>query len=71
VSKPIRDKAIDYLDDFALKFIALSPFFCVGTSRPDSLADVSPRGGDPGFVHALGAKQLVFPIAPATTGSIR
>jgi len=64
VSKPIRDKAIDYLDDFALKFIALSPFFCVGTSRPDSLADVSPRGGEPGFVHALGPKQLAFPDRP-------
>lgn len=64
VSKPVRDKAIDYLDDFALKFIALSPFFCVGTSRPDSLADVSPRGGEPGFVHALGSKQLAFPDRP-------
>ncbi len=64
VSKPVRDKAIDYLDDFALKFIALSPFFCVGTSRPDSLADVSPRGGEPGFVHALGLKQLAFPDRP-------
>lgn len=64
VSKPVRDKAIDYLDDFALKFIALSPFFCVGSSRPDSLADVSPRGGEPGFVHALGPKQLAFPDRP-------
>ena len=64
VSKPVRDKAIDYLDDFALKFIALSPFFCVGTSRPDSLADVSPRGGEPGFVYALGPKQLAFPDRP-------
>lgn len=64
VSKPVRDKAIDYLDDFALKFIALSPFFCVGTSRPDSLADVSPRGGEPGFVHALGPKKLAFPDRP-------
>lgn len=61
VPKPVRDKAIDYLDDFALRFVALSPFFCVGTSRPDSLADVSPRGGEPGFVHALGPKQLAFP----------
>jgi hypothetical protein len=46
VSKPVRDKAIDYLDDFALKFIALSPFFCVGNSRPDGLAagDRTPFG---------------------------
>lgn len=64
VSKPVRDKAIDYLDDFALRFIALSPFFCVGSSRPDSLADVSPRGGEPGFVHVLGPKQLAFPDRP-------
>ncbi len=64
VSKPIRDKAIDYLDDFAAKFISLSPFFCIGSSRPDSLADVSPRGGEPGFVHVLDAKRLAFPDRP-------
>lgn len=64
VSKPIRDKAIDYLDDFALTFLSLSPFFCVGTSRPGSLADVSPRGGEPGFVHALDSKRLAFPDRP-------
>lgn len=64
VSKPIRDKAIDYLDDFALTFVSLSPFFCIGTSRPDSLADVSPRGGEPGFVHALDSKRLAFPDRP-------
>lgn len=64
VSKPIRDKAIDYLDDFALTFLSLSPFFCIGTSRPDSLADVSPRGGEPGFVHALDSKRLAFPDRP-------
>lgn len=64
VSRPIRDKAIDYLDDFALTFLSLSPFFCIGTSRPDSLADVSPRGGEPGLVHALDSKRLAFPDRP-------
>lgn len=63
-SKPVRDKAINYLDDFALKFISLSPFFCIGSSRPDSLADVSPRGGEPGFVHALDSRRLAFPDRP-------
>jgi uncharacterized protein len=62
--KVIRDKAIDYLDDFAVQFIALSPFFCIGSSRPDSLADVSPRGGEPGFVHALDSRRLAFPDRP-------
>lgn len=64
ISKPVRDKAIDYLDDFSLKFIALSPFFCIGTSRPNSLADVSPRGGEPGFVQVLDSRRLAFPDRP-------
>ena len=70
VSKPIREKAIDYLDEFAQRFISLSPFFCIGTGRADSLADVSPRGGEAGFVHVLDSKRLAFPIGPATIGWI-
>ncbi len=64
VAKRVRDKAIDYIDDFARQFIALSPFFCIGSSRPDSLADVSPRGGEPGFVHVLDDKRIAFPDRP-------
>lgn len=64
VSKPIRDKAIDHLDAFARQFIALSPLFCIGTGRRDSLADVSPRGGERGHVHVLSTKQLAFPDRP-------
>lgn len=64
VSKPIRDKAIDYLDEFAQQFISLSPFFCIGTARPDNLADVSPRGGEPGFVQVLDARHFAFPDRP-------
>ncbi|MCG6204311.1 pyridoxamine 5'-phosphate oxidase family protein [Rhodopseudomonas sp. HC1] len=64
VSNPVRDKAIDHIDDFARQFIALSPFFCIGSSRPDSLADVSPRGGEPGFVHVLDDKRIAFPDRP-------
>lgn len=64
VSKYVREKAIDYVDDFAKRFIALSPFFCIGSSRPDSLADVSPRGGNPGFVQVLGNRHIAFPDYP-------
>jgi uncharacterized protein len=63
-TKPIRDKAINYLDEFARQFISLSPFFCIGTGRRDCLADVSPRGGEAGFVHVLSSKQLAFPDRP-------
>jgi len=63
-SRGVREKAIDHIDDFAKRFIALSPFLCIGTSRPDDLADVSPRGGEPGFVEVLDSKQLALPDRP-------
>ena len=62
--KAVREKAIGYIDEFARQFISLSPFFCIGTSRRDSLADVSPRGGEPGFVHVLDDRRLAFPDRP-------
>jgi uncharacterized protein len=63
-SAPVREKSIDYIDDFARKFIALSPFACIGTGHADGLGDVSPRGGDPGFVHVLDDKHLAIPDRP-------
>ena len=63
-SVPVRDKSIDYIDDFARQFIALSPFLCIGTGDADGPGDVSPRGGDPGFVHVLDEKHLAIPDRP-------
>jgi PPOX class probable FMN-dependent enzyme len=62
-AKAVQNKAIDYIDDFARRFIALSPFVCVGSSKARS-ADVSPRGGDPGFVHVIDAHHLAMPDYP-------
>ena len=42
------------LDKHCRDFIARSPFLCIGTSRADGCADVSPRGDPPGFVHVAG-----------------
>lgn len=55
---------IDHLDIHSRSFIALSPFLCIGSGRPDGLADVVPRGGEPGFVHVLDHKRLAFPDRP-------
>lgn len=55
------NKEIDHLDDTAAGFIAASPFCLVGTADADGLTDVSPKGGDPGFVKVLDAKRLVIP----------
>lgn len=63
VSKPIRDKAIDYIDEFAERFISLSPFFCIGTGTTHGF-DVSPRGGKAGFVQVLGRKHIAFADLP-------
>lgn len=63
-SQPVRDKAFPCIDKHARRFIELSPFFCIGSVGPDQLADVSPRGGEPGFVHVLDETHIAFPDRP-------
>ncbi|MBX3445602.1 MAG: pyridoxamine 5'-phosphate oxidase family protein [Parvibaculaceae bacterium] len=59
-----RGKVLPMLEQHARAFIGLSPFLCIGTSRPDGLGDVSPRGGEPGFVHVLSDTRLAMPDRP-------
>ena len=63
-AKPVLEKVFPRLDRHSRHFIALSPFLCIGSSRPDGLGDVSPRGGQPGFVHALDDTRIAFPDRP-------
>jgi PPOX class probable FMN-dependent enzyme len=63
-TKYVREKALPKLDQHTRRFIELSPFFCIGSFGPDQLADVSPRGGEPGFVHALDDAHVAFPDRP-------
>jgi PPOX class probable FMN-dependent enzyme len=57
-------KVLTSIDPHSRRFIELSPFLCIGTSRPAGLADVSPRGGEPGFVHVLDDTHLAMPDRP-------
>ncbi len=57
-------KTLLRLDRHFQKFIELSPFLCLGTTGPDGLGDVTPRGGEPGFVHVLDATHLAMPDRP-------
>ena len=57
-------KQLAFIDPHSRRFIELSPFLCIGSSRPDGTADVSPRGGEPGFVHVLDDKTLALPDRP-------
>lgn len=57
-------KVLPTLDRHCRNFIALSPFFCLGTSRADGGADVSPRGDAPGFVRVVDDRTLLIPDRP-------
>jgi uncharacterized protein len=57
-------KQLDHLDPNCRRFIALSPFLCLATARPDGLADNSPRGDAPGFVLVADERTLVIPDRP-------
>jgi PPOX class probable FMN-dependent enzyme len=57
-------KDIGRIDEHFRRFIALSPFVCLGTHGPNGLGDVSPRGGEPGFVHVLDETTLAMPDRP-------
>lgn len=52
------------LDAHARRFIALSPFLCLGTADADGKQDVSPRGDPPGFVAVLDDHTIAIPDRP-------
>src|SRR5690348_2792685 len=57
-------KDIARIDEHFANFIGLSPFLCIGTMSENGLGDVSPRGGEPGFVHVLDGRTLALPDRP-------
>jgi PPOX class probable FMN-dependent enzyme len=57
----VLDKVIHHIDEHCAAFIRLSPFATLATASPEGEPDVSPRGGDPGFVHVLDANRLALP----------
>lgn len=60
-SQRVLDKVIHRLDEHCTAFIGLSPFATLATASADGWPDVSPRGGDPGFVRVLDQTTLVLP----------
>jgi PPOX class probable FMN-dependent enzyme len=56
-------KELKRLDPHCLRFVALSPFAVLGTCG-EAGADVSPRGGPPGFIKALDSATLIVPDFP-------
>ncbi|MBB3083479.1 MSMEG_1061 family FMN-dependent PPOX-type flavoprotein [Geodermatophilus sabuli] len=63
-SQLVQDKVIDHLDRHCRAFIELSPFATLSTASADGWPDVSPRGGDAGFVKVLDEHRLALPDRP-------
>ena len=57
----VLDKVIHRIDEHCAAFIGLSPFATLATASADGWPDVSPRGGDPGFVRVLDHNRLAMP----------
>ncbi len=60
-SSMVKAKVLGELDNHARTFIEHSPFVLIGTSARDGTADVSPKGGPPGFVVVLDDGHLAIP----------
>ena len=58
--KLVIDKALEVVDKHGKSFVALSPFCVVSSAGPEGSIDVSPRGGEPGFVHVSEDGQTLF-----------
>ena len=56
-------KDIAHIDDLCRRLIAASPMLFVGTYDGNGRMDVSPRGGQPGFVTVLDDHHLAIPDA--------
>ena len=63
--KLVLDKVLGHVEKHGKSFIALSPFCVVSSAGPNGAIDVSPRGGEPGFVHVSeDGKTLFLPDRP-------
>ena len=56
-------KDIGHIDEMCRRLIAASPMVFIATYSKDGQADVSPRGGQPGFVTVLDEQHLAIPDA--------
>ena len=56
-------KDIGHVDELCRRLIAASPMVFVGTHSAEGSGDVSPRGGQPGFVTVLDDHHIAIPDA--------
>lgn len=54
-------KEITQLDQYCQDFIGMCPFAVLSTASPDGDPDLTPRGGEPGFLRVLSPHELLLP----------
>ena len=57
-------KEISQLDEICQAFIELCPLVILSTASADGEPDLTPRGGEPGFMRVLGPDELLLPDRP-------
>ncbi len=60
----LQEKNIDHLNEFALEFLAKSPFLVLCTADDQGNMDASPKGDAPGFVEVVDRHTLLLPDRP-------
>jgi len=60
----LAEKNVDRLDEYALAFLAKSPFLIMATSDAAGSLDASPKGDAPGFVEIVDEKTILIPDRP-------
>lgn len=63
-SELVMKKSIPQLEKHCRRIISLSPMVMVGTSDANGGQDVTPRGGEPGWVHVIDDKTIALPDWP-------
>ncbi|MBS0472544.1 MAG: pyridoxamine 5'-phosphate oxidase family protein [Proteobacteria bacterium] len=61
---PTKLKVRDHLDEQSIAFIQRSPFLLLSTADENGCLEVSPKGDEPGFVHVVDNRTLLFPDRP-------
>ena len=62
-SEHVRKATLDFLHDFHIAYLKVAPLVCLASGASDGY-DVSPRGGEPGFVRVLDRRTLAIPDFP-------
>tara|TARA_R110002073_G_scaffold313380_3_gene485312 strand:- start:21966 stop:22583 length:618 start_codon:yes stop_codon:yes gene_type:complete len=58
-----KDKVLTSLEKHAIHFLSKSPFLLLSTVSNNGKMDISPRGGNPGFVKVSDTNTLLIPDA--------